>query len=68
MGIYTYNVDTYNRLKELKDQIETEFGENLNWEYSKSTGTTRSIVIEEKADVFNPAEQQKIFGLDHRPF
>ena len=31
MGIYTYNVDTYNRLKELKDQIETEFGENLNW-------------------------------------
>ena len=67
MGIYTYNVDTYNRLKELKDQIETEFGENLNWEYSKSTGTTRSIVIEEKADVFNPAEQQKIFDwiIDH---
>ena len=32
MGIYTYNVDTYNRLKELKDQIEAEFGENLNWE------------------------------------
>ena len=67
MGIYTYNVDTYNRLKELKDQIETEFGENLNWEYSKSTGTTRSIVIEEKADVFNPAEQSKIFDwiIDH---
>lgn len=67
MGIYTYNVDTYNRLKELKDQIETEFGENLNWEYSKLTGTTRSIVIEEKADVFNPAEQPKIFDwiIDH---
>ena len=61
MGIYTYNVDTYSRLKEFKDQIEAEFGENLNWEYSKSTGTTRSIVIEEKADVFNPAEQPKIF-------
>lgn len=27
MGIYTYNVDTYNRLKESKDQIEAEFGE-----------------------------------------
>lgn len=67
MGIYTYNVDTYNRLKELKDQIEAEFDENLNWEYSKSTGTTRSIVIEEKADVFNPAEQPKIFDwiIDH---
>ena len=67
MGIYTYNVDTYNRLKELKDQIEAEFDENLNWECSKSTGTTRSIVIEEKADVFNPAEQPKIFDwiIDH---
>ena len=31
------------------DQIEAEFDENLNWECSKSTGTTRSIVIEEKA-------------------
>jgi hypothetical protein len=61
MGIYTYNVDTFNRLKELKDQIEAEFGESLNWEYSKPTGTTRSIVIEEKADDFNQVEQPKIF-------
>ena len=30
MGIYTYNVDTYNRLKELKEDIEAEFGESLN--------------------------------------
>ena len=54
-------------LKELKDQIEAEFGESLNWEYSKPTGTTRSIVIEEKADDFNQAEQPKIFDwiIDH---
>lgn len=61
MGIYTYNVDTYNRLRELKDQLEAEFDENLNWEYLKPTDTTRSIIIEEKADVFNPEEQSKIF-------
>lgn len=61
MGIYTYNVETFDRLKELKEQIETEFGERLNWEYSKPTVTTRSIVIEEKADDFNLAEQPKIF-------
>lgn len=67
MGIYTYNVDTYNRLKELRDQIEAEFGESLNWEYSKPTGTTRSIVIEENTDVFNPSEQPKVFDwiIDH---
>jgi len=67
MGIYTYNVDTYNRLKELKDQIEAAFGESLNWEYSNPTGTTRSIVVEEEADDFNPAEQPKIFDwiIDH---
>ena len=67
MGIYTYNVDTYNRLKERRDQIEAEFGEGLNWEYSKPTGTTRSIVIEENADVFNPSEQPKVFDwiIDH---
>lgn len=67
MGIYTYNVDTYNRLKESKDQIEAEFGELLNWEYSKPTGQTRSIVIEEKADDFNLSEQPKIFDwiIDH---
>jgi len=62
MGIYTYNVKTYNRLKELKDQIESEFGEALNWEYSKPTGATRSIVIEEQEDVFNPKEQVKVFN------
>ena len=62
MVIYTYNVETFDRLKELKNQIETEFGESLNWEYSKPTRTTRSIVIaEEKADDFNPTEQPKIF-------
>lgn len=44
-----------------ENQIEAEFGESLNWEYSKPTGQTRSIVIEEKAEVFNPAEQPKIF-------
>ncbi len=67
MGIYTYNVDTYNRLKELRDQIEAEFGESLNWEYSKPTGTTRSIDIEENTDVFNPSEQPKVFDwiIDH---
>ena len=67
MGIYTYNVDAYNRLKESKDQIEAEFGESLNWEYSKPTGQTRSIIIEEKADDFNPSEQPKIFNwiIDH---
>ena len=68
MVIYTYNVETFDRLKELKNQIETEFGESLNWEYSKPTRTTRSIVIaEEKADDFNPTEQPKIFDwiIDH---
>lgn len=67
MGIYTYNVDTYNRLKESKDQIEAEFGDSLNWEYSKSTGQTRSIVIEEKANAYNLSEQPKIFDwiIDH---
>lgn len=61
MGIYIYSVETFERLKELRDQIEAEFGEKLNWEYSKPTGTTRSIVIEEKADAFDLAEQPKIF-------
>lgn len=56
MGIYTYNVETYNRLKELKGQIKSEFGEGLNWEYSKPTGITRSVVIKENADVFYPSE------------
>ncbi len=67
MGIYVYNVDTYNRLKELKDMIETEFGENLDWDCSKPTGTTRSIVIEETADAFNLSEQPKLFDwiIDH---
>ncbi len=67
MGIYTYKLDTYYRLKELKDRIEAEFGENLNWEYSKPTGTTRSIIIEKRADAFDPAEQFKIFDwiIDH---
>ena len=67
MGIYTYNVDTYNRLKEKKDQIESEFGEALNWEYSKPTATTRCIVIDEKATVFDVSEQQKVFDwiFDH---
>lgn len=67
MVIYTDNVDTYNRLKELKDLIEAEFGESLDWESSKPTRKTRSIVIEENADIFNPAEQPKIFDwiIDH---
>lgn len=35
MGIYTYNVDTYNHLKKSKDMTEAKFCESLNWEYSK---------------------------------
>ena len=68
MEIKNYKAITFDRLKELKNQIETEFGESLNWEYSKPTRTTRSIVIaEEKADDFNPTEQPKIFDwiIDH---
>lgn len=67
LGIHAYNVETYNRLKKLKDQIEAEFGDSLNWNFSKPTTKSRSIIIEEKADVFNPAEQLKIFDwfIDH---
>ena len=63
MSINAYNVDVYNRLLELKEPIEAEFGESLNWDNSNISADqkTRAIFIEEKADVFNLSEQSKIF-------
>lgn len=69
MSINAYNVDVYNRLLELKEPIEAEFGESLNWDNSNiaTDKKTRAIYIEEKADDFNLSEQPRIFDwiIDH---
>ena len=61
IGIYTDNIDVYNHLKEKEDQIDSVFGEKLDWEYSKSAEKNKSIIIAKEVNVFDQDEQPKVF-------
>ncbi|WP_147291421.1 DUF4268 domain-containing protein [Clostridium putrefaciens] len=60
--IYAYNQETFSRLERKKVEIETVFGDKLDWYSSRKTSTAKRIIYKRECEIFNPEKQEELFS------
>lgn len=62
--IYTDKEDTFPRLQTKREEIETIFGKELEWNLSKEGSKLKRIIYKkpERVDIFNPDKQEELFA------
>lgn len=60
--IYAYNEEAFSRLESKKSEIETVFGDKLDWYSSKSTSKAKRIIFKRECEIFNPEKQEELFA------
>lgn len=60
--IYAYNKEAFERLESKKSQIESVFGDKLDWYSSREGSEAKRIIYKREADVFNPSKQEEYFA------
>lgn len=59
--IFAYSSETFHRLEEKKDAIESAFGDKLDWYSSRKTSTAKRILYKREGDLFNKEAQPELF-------
>lgn len=60
--IYAYNQETFSRLESKKAEIETVFGDKLDWYSSRKTSMAKRIIYKRECEIFNPEKQEELFA------
>jgi hypothetical protein len=60
--IYAYNGEAFSRLESKKAEIETVFGDKLDWYSSRKTSVAKRIIYKRECEIFNPEKQEELFA------
>jgi hypothetical protein len=60
--IYAYNEEAFSRLESKKAEIETVFGDKLDWYSSRKTSVAKRIIYKRECEIFNPEKQEELFA------
>ena len=59
--IYAYDGETFSRLENNKEAIESTFGDKLDWYSSRENSTAKRIIYKCEREIFNPKKQEELF-------
>lgn len=59
--LYVYTPEAFARLEDKKIDIESKFGDKLDWYSSRENSVAKRILYKKEADIFNPEKQKEIY-------